>query len=352
MVFIARQDMRFIIMLLLSLILAQSSTASTKSCLENKYIFDIGSGGINGIGYEVNTCNHKISKTIVKKYHDLPLQSCISNSLDGKTIPQSCISEGTAAFTLFQKEFNVDCKQQKCLAIATAWARNAQNSHELINAIEDQGIKVSVLSQYDEGKISFENIIQENNISPKEAKNTLVFDIGGGSFQLNYLDNKDAVRVYKGPYGMFNFKPLVLEKFANGNGDILPAAYLAKIKNFALEEVRSQLQKDKHLMKKFQMPNLEIFGTGTFIGVGIRSQLGLGETVTFDAIEKAIDILVGKNAAEIKAIYPNMPEKYAVNSQFSLLIIYAVMKEGGIKTIHITSDGGINEYLALYDLSA
>ena len=36
--------------------------------------------------------------------------------------------------------------------MATAWARNAKNAQTLIDRIKEYGIKVSVLSQHDEGK--------------------------------------------------------------------------------------------------------------------------------------------------------------------------------------------------------
>jgi|GEM_PF-5866869 len=319
----------------INLLLIQNSYAHD-SCLSNKYIFDIGSGGIKSTGYLINKCHQTIVKTLAEDYDtSLSLQECISNSPGGSTIPPACISNGEKVFSSIKKKLGINCAQQQCRAVATAWARNAHNSHELINAIEDQGIKVSVLSQENEGKLSFLSLSANHNL-----KNTMVLDLGGGSFQLSSEDSSEVIQVHNGPYGMFNFKPMLLAKFDNS----LPSASLEAIKQFALDEIGAEISNKSYFKNKSN-----VLATGAFITRGVQNQFAFGNKVSLKQIEAAVANTVGKSAAEICAIYPKLPAEHAVNSQFSLLIIYAVMKSAGIDHITIVSNNKINEYLALHE---
>jgi exopolyphosphatase/pppGpp-phosphohydrolase len=319
---------------------------SFSDCIKDKYIFDVGSGGIDSVGYIIDTCAKKVKKIKAQSYYNLPLQHCISTSHDKQSLSNECIEDAKLAFESLQKKFNINCKKDKCIAVATAWARNAKNAQTLIDRIKEYGIKVSVLSQHDEGKISFHSLMLENNVIGDAEKKAVVFDIGGGSFQLNTLDDNGEIHVYKGPYGMFNFKPLVMKKFGNGKNDILDPKDLKAIKKFALDEIGSKLKKDKILMKKFSSKDIKVFGAGSFMSKGT-VQLDMETVFSIDDIEKTLESLVGKTVPEIQSIYTKMPKEYAPNQQFSLFIIYAIMKKCGIDRVYISPHGGINQYIAL-----
>lgn len=324
-------------------------TSAAASCLTDKYIFDIGSGGIRSTGYSVDICKGLIHKKIAENYYNMPLQEYISNSHDGRTIPDSYVKKGRDAFIHLKHQFGIDCVKERCLAVATAWARNATNSSQLIEEIKKEGIDTYVISQQDEGKISFDSLAKDNNLTDFEKRNTIVFDIGGGSFQLNYMSEQGKIMVYNGPYGMFNFKKLILAKFSE-NG-VLSSSALDMVKEFALKEIGSKLESHTELYNKLLNKNLLVLGTGAFMGSCIKQQLGLGGYVSLSGVEKALADIFGKSVVEIQKIYPNMPEEHTVNAQFSLLIVYAIMKEGGIKAITIPHNVHVNEYLALNGLS-
>ena len=343
--------MRLIQGLFLSLFfLTTTISEATDRCLTNKYVFDIGSGGINAVGYIVDTCKDVILKTFPQKYHNLPLQQCISDSPDSQTITEECLTKGRKAITSLKKELAIDCKQQECIAIATAWARNAKNADMLINQFQSEGINVAIISQYDEGQIAFKNFIRSHNIPNDIEKNIIVFDLGGGSFQLSDMDDQGNIQVYHGPYGMFNFKALILSKFASNNNQILPASSLKEIKDFSIQEIWKDLKKNKYINDKLERADLKIFGVGSFFDKGIRTQLSLGKKVSLTDIENAIDKLIGKTSEEIQKIYPFMPKEYASDAQFSLLIIYGLLKEMEVQKLKVARNAQINDYIALNNL--
>lgn len=324
---------------------------SFSECIKDKYIFDVGSGGIESVGYVVDTCSKKVKKVKAQAYYNLPLQHCISTSHDKQSLSNDCIEDAKLAFDHLQKKFKIDCKKEECLAVATAWARNAKNAESLIEHIKQYGITISVLSQHDEGKISFHSLMLENNVIGDEEKKSVVFDIGGGSFQLNTLDDQGEIHVHKGKYGMFNFKSLVMKKFGNGKDDILDPKDISAIKQFAIDAIGLQIKKDKILMKKFASKDIKVFGAGSFMGKGT-VQLDLKNIFSIQDIENTLDSVVGKTIPEIQSIYKKMPKEYAPNQQFSLFIIYAIMKECGIDKIYISPHGGINQYIALNGVPA
>lgn len=330
-------------------ILCNTVNASSESCVTNKYVFDIGSGGINAIGYEVNDCTKEIKKILSEIYYPLPLQNYISNSKDGRSFSKTHLLKGEKAIFHIKKSLDIDCQKEKCLALATAWARNASNSRKLINIIQNHGIKTSIISQHDEGKVAFHSLVNNLKIDKTKEKETVVFDIGGGSFQLTYKDFNNFIRVYQGPYGMFNFKKLIKDRFDYSQKPSFFA--IRKIKKFAFQTIGINISKEKTLLSVLAKNKGVVFGSGAFIGNSLKSQFNFGNKVTLKQIETAINNTIGKNIEEIQNIYPNMPSQYAINSQFSLLIIYAIMKSASIKHIIIPNNLKINEYVALHGLT-
>lgn len=322
-----------------------SNLFASEQCIEKKYVFDIGSGGIKVMGYKVDICKKMINKVIANDYYTLPLQKFISESKDGNIIPQEYINYGENAILALEKNNNINCKKDRCIAIATAWARNAINSNELLEKIEAQGVNVIILSQHNEGKLSFDSTVLLNNINHDQEKNLLVFDLGGGSFQLNDLDEKKDLRVFKGQYGMFNFKALVREKFPNfKNTD------LQEVKDFALAEIGQKIKEDPYLLKKIKNNDTITIGVGAFMTLGMKEQLLMGEEVTVPKVEEAIGKIYGKSKKQIIKEFPDIKIEHAKDSLYSLLIIYAVMESTGISKIKIAkSSGQFNEYLALMD---
>ncbi len=336
---------------ILSLVLISFSNSALANCNVIKYIFDLGSGGIKVSAYLVDNRNKKICKTVMNSYLNLPFQSYISKSKDGKTISQSCIDETRKQLYELKASNNIDCRKHECLGFATAWARNSKNADSLIEEFKKAGINTTILSQYDEGKISVLSSLTEGNIHKEEEDSIVVFDIGGGSFQLSDIDQNGKIHVYHGPYGMFNFKSLVLKKFSSSGDEIISANNLLALKKFAIQTISDDLNNNHRLLKKLSEEKyIKTFGVGAFMSKAIKTQLNLGSVISINDVENAIDKLVGKTIIQIQHIYPSMPAEFAQNAQYSLLIIYSVMKEIGIKEIIITSDEGNTRYLALYGL--
>ena len=74
-----------------------------------------------------------------------------------------------------------------------------------------------------------------------------------------------------------------------------------------------------------------------------------GNKVSVLEVEKAINNFIGSTAAEIVEKYPKLPIEHAESSQYSLIIVHAVMKSLNIEQMTIVSNNLTNDYLATHD---
>ncbi len=312
-------------------------------CFNNKYVFDIGSGTIKANGYNINRCTNKLERITPTHYNsEIKFQECLSkHSNDGKTIPEDCLLKGKRIIQDMKKKMGTDCSNHQCKAIATAWARTSNNAKEMIDIIEAEGIKISVLDQYQEGKLGFLSLPKSIN---EDSKHVIVFDLGGGSFQLATEDQSGQIHVHNGQYGMYNFRKLIAEKFAKNSSEILVRSQIPQIKQFAFKIIDEAIKHDSFLYGKNKL-----IGIGSFIHRGIGEQMEFGNKVSVLEVEKAINNFIGSTAAEIVEKYPKLPIEHAESSQYSLIIVHAVMKSLNIEQMTIVSNNLTNDYLATHD---
>ncbi len=75
---------------------------------------------------------------------------------------------------------------QRIVAAGTSALRDASNGHELLDEVKKQrGLEVEIISGEREASLSFKAVVGDPIIGQKSADNLLVFDIGGGSTELN-----------------------------------------------------------------------------------------------------------------------------------------------------------------------
>lgn len=187
------------------------------SCLEvnaetvRRAAFDFGSGKIKLQVADVDTENHSILKSI---YADAAI---VLLSEDAANHPQGCFSEKiqerAIAVTQEFKQKAMEAGAVEFAGFATEAYRKAPNGQELVdkyNAVLD--IPVRIISQEEEGKIGFFALVAETNLDPTKV---ISWDIGGGSFQVTYLDNERNVQVYMAPFGRMTTKYAVI-KYVKG----------------------------------------------------------------------------------------------------------------------------------------
>jgi exopolyphosphatase/guanosine-5'-triphosphate,3'-diphosphate pyrophosphatase len=119
-------------------------------------------------------------------------------SMQTKRIQDDAINRAIAALNDFQKKADqLGCSQ--VLAFSTAVLRNAENSEEVLNQIEEAtGLHVQVIS----GEQEAEWIALAAMYGTENNKKALVLDIGGGSVELILVENQEILKLGSFPLGV------------------------------------------------------------------------------------------------------------------------------------------------------
>lgn len=324
-----------------------SPNSNAASNLEVRYVFDIGSGGTKSKAVLVDKNTNKLIVTIAEASIGMPYQKCISDSEDGKTLPHSCMNDGLTSLLKIVNAYGFQStKDMKCASIATAWARNALNGNDYIDLLNEYGFNVKVVSQEEEGLIGYK--AAQMQLGRDIIGRTLVWDIGGGSFQLCLRDQlSQKLFVYEGGYGASNFNHEVMSIFKDEgrNGVFLTLEQLEKAKEFAHEKVTKPLQ-------EFTNKNINVIdlSNGAF-GIGQMMNLGMKSLVGRDKIDaKTVDSLIKEFATThitgAANKYPDIHHEFLEQMQTNLLLIKAVMDGLNVMEVNFLNAKSL-DYVAL-----
>lgn len=139
---------------------------------------------------------------------------------------------------------NVEIKH--VFVFATASLRNIQNTEQATNIIQEEtGLDIQVLTGNEEAEFDYYGAVQSVTIN-----NGLLVDIGGGSTELVFFNNKEIVAALSMPIGSLNL-------FSRYVSEIIPdSKEMKQIQNAVLEE-----------LEKIELPDYEV-DTRTICGVG------------------------------------------------------------------------------------
>ena len=85
-------------------------------------------------------------------------------------------------------------------AVATEACRQAKNGQDFLDEIKEKiGIEFEIIDNNEEAILASEGC---KSLLPKDTKNALIFDIGGGSTQLTWLHDNKIVDTLSIPYGV------------------------------------------------------------------------------------------------------------------------------------------------------
>lgn len=359
-----------IVIILFLLFFLQKNVYS--DCIKNFLIFDIGSSTTKSILYKKDICNGKkiIDKQVFN--HNYPYQACLSDTQDN-ILPDACIEGGVQAIQIIKDHFNLKCDgDAQCVAIATGWARYMQNPTAWSDAVRKTNVEPIIASQNYEGEMKL-NAIKANTIS--QNKSFLGFDIGGGSFQLGWFDEKNHLHQYNSNYGTDNFTHDLQEKFFslnekkcirarnnfilvnNGSADKkslkqasdnisqeCAAGYRTTLKTkeldqaiaFTYEQIGKPISENMTLRNFIKNNKPVIYADSLLFSLGIRKQLGYDrDIITIDDVHKIMVSIAGMTYDQVKKTYPNLPDICINTTQPSMLILYSLMRSLNIDEIHI-----------------
>ncbi len=331
-------------------LLSISSYALAKQdCLEERYVFDIGSGSTKSKAYLVDTCRDELVEVLGEINKPVKYQHCISSSSDKQTITDDCLKEGLGAVKAIETEYGIDCEQERCKGIATAWARNAKNSEDLLNSFKQEDVHINLISQKEEGELGFKAALIDPYLEGVEPHKLLVWDIGGGSFQLSGMNKGGELYTHEGPWGLFNFFQEVREKFPLKGAGISKERYFGKhelegILKYASDRVGKQILKDKVIAEKLK--TARVVGIGRIMYLGIKYELELENPITKQEVKELVYQFADITPKEAKKKYPKLPDHFVTLIQQALILVYGIMDGAGIDKIDIVN-ATLTDHLAL-----
>lgn len=332
-----------IFVILISLInLAEAEDA----CLEKRYAFDVGSGGIKTTGNIVDKCKGRVVEIIGEHNVYLKFEQCMKTVKNGTYIDNSCFALTKKAIEEIEKFYDISCKTSKCAGAATEWARKAKNSKKIMDIFAESGVYIKILDQKQEGHIGFQTAETHHKALAIPDDKQVVLDVGGGSFQIAIFGEDLNIHVFNGRYGVESFHKEIRKHF-KPKGLYFSKDEIEKIVSKYSADFKKVLDLDKIISNKLSKTELTVFGIGRPLSVGIRKQTNISEDIITP------QILVGKavemsdlTVEELRKKFPLVPGHFENHVQSSLILITCIMKAAGFESVHII-DVKASDYIAL-----
>lgn len=305
-----------------------------------RYAIDLGSTGIGLYGFCIDDIQNK---EVYNRKERITLQGSIRNGI----IPADVQLQVINAFKLLLTDIpQVD--RRTIIGVATAWARLARNSQELLDLIEYKtGVHIAIIDQRREGEIALCAILanlRNTNIDPQSV---ISWDIGGGSMQFTNRNEKDSINVLGSTDSSTIFADRVIEiikgEVAQGN---TPNPLSFDQMNIAINLARDAaktLFRDRSFIRDDIAYN--IYGIGMLHKsihqyIRISTQTNIPDLYRRDDLYNAALSLLNKNNTEIGNIL-GFKAADARNRLTSMLLILGFMEYLGVEEIKIANATGV-----------
>ena len=211
-----------------------------KTNSKQKAIIDIGSNSIRLVIFSYNSAEGLVEHYNFKMVARLSLHIDANGNLSEEGI--HILIEALLKF----KKILDDIAVTDVFAAATAAVRQANNRETIINRAENQtGINITILSADEEAYYGYLAVIHSTNIPT-----AVTIDMGGGSTEVTYFENKEMKFSYSFPFGAVSLK----KKF------IKNSLIIEKEKETLIAYVREQFQSLEWLVN-LQVPIVAIGGS-------------------------------------------------------------------------------------------
>lgn len=175
-------------------------------CEEVRASFDVGSGATKMVVAKVNTCLNKKGQILLEKSVAIPFKVALDNSPNSE-FDSEIQSLGITNIGKLKEEATA-FSPNKYVAVATSAFRKATNGASYAKRIERiLGIRFKIIDQKTEAILGHLGTMQ---VVKDKSKDLLVWDIGGGSMQMTYLNNDQNYNVYEGKLASVSFKNMVI----------------------------------------------------------------------------------------------------------------------------------------------
>jgi exopolyphosphatase/guanosine-5'-triphosphate,3'-diphosphate pyrophosphatase len=321
-------------------------------CNKVMHGIDIGSGSMRVSVNLVDSCRKQLVEKRDFFVKHLSYQKCLDASPD-ETLSPKCLVRTAELLQELHDQGRLNCNHDNCVAIATAWARQARNIDKVKQVYAQQNIKLKVLSQDEEGRLAYKTLRSYLNHNAKEHdynpdEQMLVIDVGGGSYQLStqdHSDNNGGIYVYDGEYGVINFSDHLANKFTK-KSLFYSKKDLAKVMSYAVQLIGSHVTADSMVHSNAAR---RVYGVGRVFNNSIQDELGINTPITkerlMDMIYKLSSI---KNDAQMLRSYPKSEGAFLAYAQDTLILVYAIMVASGIGEVEIISKAEVTDYISVH----
>ncbi|MNL06893.1 Exopolyphosphatase [compost metagenome] len=263
--------------------------ATTPECgPEVRAAFDIGSGSTKMKVAEFNTCDNTLTKILLEDQARVNFQESLQASKDG-TFSEEVRDDGLDSLrSLLEKALKQNAT--RFAGVATAAFRKAKNSQEFLNEVEKKlGIKAKIISQEQEALIGFRGA-EKMTLLPKAQ--IVLWDIGGGSQQIIFLNEKDEPVIYFGTLAAVSFKNYIISTLQKKDFNTVqtPNPIGEKTTKAASKYVEKTAHAivPKEIQNQIKNPNVQVIGIGGVLSRSITSQVEYKEFVTDKDIQRSL----------------------------------------------------------------
>jgi len=298
--------------------------------MELRLAVDMGSGATKTALLQVNKATNTIYQVLKEASFEYKYQECISKSPNSKTLTEQCQDEGLNLMRSIKDYYHVDSLQVKMGGFATAWARNADNASEYLQKLEGEGFHIVKISQMKEGELGYTATMQCLAAQHKPITHALVWDIGGGSFQLD-ITYDSKFHVYEGAYGAGNFAAEA-RKAINKSSGLLNHTEAEAVKTWAFDKICPSLKTDT-LISGNTTEDFSVYGIGKLMTSGLHSLVNT-DYITHSDVLGLIDYFSEHSQSELHSAFPRLKTEFIEESQTNLIMVNAIMESACINQIN------------------
>ncbi len=285
--------------------------------------FDFGSGKIKLQVADVDTDSHTIIQSIYSEGVPVLL------SEDAAKNPEGCFSEeiqkqAIATTQMFMQKA-IELGTVEFSGLATEAYRKAPNGQKLIDKYASTlNLPVKIISQEEEGKNGFLTLIAETHLDPTQV---IAWDIGGGSFQITYLDDEKNIQVYMAPFGRMTTKSAIIRFVKDKDPSVISSPNPMSNKEWkkAIQYLNTALpQVPTELANKLKMSNVQLIG----VSAHPEKLRSLKVYHTKDIIEN-LEERLNKNDTELGEIH-----EAPTSAVSELALVYTIMQKLDISSVN------------------
>lgn len=337
---------------------AYSSPYEDEHCYVDRVAYDIGSHTTKFMAATVNVCKMTVEKIFSQDSYTVRFQQDLLESLDNsfsELIQEFGVKALKSAKTQAEIEFYLSRYQPKrelehC-AVATAAFRDANNGESYVQFLKHAlDIPINLISQEEEGQLAYYGAVA---LLGNSTKPPIVWDIGGGSMQLTYKDDRGDFHILGGELAANTFQSLVLEQIVQKDLSSSPHPMNTFEVNEAIKLAKEYLifsEETKNFLKQKIIHDTPVIAVGSVHNYGVQPLCklitkGQGKQYTKNNLHQAINLLTDQTDAEILQLLPDSNEQFVKTQLTNLILVYAMMDLMGINEVHTLSSSNVQGLL-------